>query len=194
MRRSAKLDDILTFLKPFRKCRKARKPDFRYALRKTLLEEMQIRMPKSETQLNNEPFLRLGYGVNSYFDIMLSIFYMFTFISLVCLPVFYIYSTNDSQGLDELQTGFAKVLGKYSLGNMGGADVICQSQRFKQGIEWQLECPNSQRAIIKTTDTQFGLMSKNFGKKTYCTADAITASGELENKADCSALLNREYI
>ena len=73
MRRSAKLDDILTFLKPFRKCRKARKPDFRYALRKTLLEEMQIRMPKSETQLNNEPFLRLGYGVNSYFDIMLSI-------------------------------------------------------------------------------------------------------------------------
>lgn len=57
---------------------------------------MQIRMPKSETQLNNEPFLRLGYGVNSYFDIMLSIFYMFTFISLVCLPVFYIYGNNDS--------------------------------------------------------------------------------------------------
>jgi hypothetical protein len=51
MRFSAKLDDILTFLKPFRKCRKARKPDFRYALRKTLLEELQIRMPKSEAQL-----------------------------------------------------------------------------------------------------------------------------------------------
>ena len=96
MRRSAKMDDILPFLKPFRKCRKARKPDFRYALRKTLLEEMQIRMPKSETQLQNEPFLRLGYGVNAYFDIMLSIFYMFTFISLVCLPMFHLYSTNDS--------------------------------------------------------------------------------------------------
>lgn len=136
MRRSAKMDDILTFMKPFRKCRKARKPDFRYALRKTLLEEMQIRMPKSETQLNNEPFLRLGYGVNSYFDIMLSIFYMFAFISLVCLPMFYCYSQNDSQGLSELQTGFAKVLGKYSLGNMGGSTVICQSMRLKTGPTW----------------------------------------------------------
>jgi hypothetical protein len=51
MRRSAKLDDVLTFLKPFRVCKKKPKPDFRYALRKTLLEEMQIRMPKSEAQL-----------------------------------------------------------------------------------------------------------------------------------------------
>jgi hypothetical protein len=87
--------------------------------------------------------LRLGYGVNAYFDIMLSIFYMFTFISLVCLPMFHLYSTNDSQGLAELQTGFAKVLGKYSLGNMGGATVVCQSQRLKQGMNWALECPNS---------------------------------------------------
>jgi hypothetical protein len=102
MRRSAKMDDILIFLKPFRKCRRARQPDFRYALRKTLLEEMQIRMPKSETQLMNEPFLRLGYGVNSYFDIMLSIFYMFTFISVVCIPMFYCYSTNEAHGMSEL--------------------------------------------------------------------------------------------
>jgi hypothetical protein len=56
------------------------------------LEEMQIRMPKSEAQLQSEPFLRLGYGVNAYFDIMLSIFYMFVFISLISLPMFYIFS------------------------------------------------------------------------------------------------------
>lgn len=77
---------------------------------------------------------------------MLAIFYMFTFISLVCLPMFYIYSKNESQGLDELQTGFAKILGKYSLGNMGGATVECQSQRIKEGISWNLECTNSARA------------------------------------------------
>ena len=125
MRRSANLDDILTFLKPFRKCRKPRKPDFRYALRKTLLEEMQIRLPKSETQLINEPFLRLGYGVNSYFDIMLSIFYMFTFISVVCIPMFRNYSINEAEGMLDLQTGFALTLGKFSLGNMGGSNVQC---------------------------------------------------------------------
>ena len=86
--------------------------------------------------------MRLGYGVNAYFDIMLSIFYMFTFISLVCLPMFHLYSTNDSQGL-AAQTGFARTMAKYSLGNMGGASVVCQSQRLKNGTNWVLECPNS---------------------------------------------------
>jgi len=34
-------------------------------------------------------------------------------------------------------------MGKYSLGNMGGASVVCQSQRLKEGMKWVLECPNS---------------------------------------------------
>jgi hypothetical protein len=149
MRRSAKLDDILIFLKPFRKCRKPRKPDFRYALRKTLLEEMQIRMPKSETLLIKEPFLRLGYGVNSYFDIMLSIFYMFSFISVVCIPVFYIYGiSNEAMGMEELQSGFALVLGKFSLGNMGSSSVQCDSKRIDEGIKWNLNCHNGKIGVI----------------------------------------------
>ena len=49
MRRSAKMDMILPFLKPFKWCRRKPKPDFRHALRKTLLEEMEIKIPKSET-------------------------------------------------------------------------------------------------------------------------------------------------
>lgn len=194
MRRSAKLDDILTFLKPFRKCKKARKPDFRYALRKTLLEEMQIRMPKSETQLVNEPFLRLGYGVNSYFDIMLSIFYMFSFISLVCIPMFYCYSTNEAMGMQELQSGFALTLGKFSLGNMGGSTVQCESKRINEGLVWDLDCHNAQIAIIDVKNVQFGMMSSKFLEKTHCTADSIIASGELNSAQDCSASLNNDYI
>lgn len=162
MRRSAKLDDVLPFLKPFRKCRKARQPDFRFALRKTLLDEMQIRMPKSETQLVKEPFLRLGYGVNSYFDIMLSIFYMFSFISVVCIPMFYCYGNNEANGMTELQAGFALTLGKYSLGNMGGSTVICEAYRINDGIKWDLSCNNAQTAIIDVENVVYGMMSSKF--------------------------------
>jgi hypothetical protein len=155
---------------------------------------MQIRMPKSETQLVNEPFLRLGYGVNSYFDIMLAIFYMFTFISIVCVPMFYCYGTNEANGMKELQTGFALALGKYSLGNMGGSTVQCESKRINEGIKWDLNCHNAQIALIDIENVQYGMMSSKFQEKTYCTADAITASGELNSAQDCSQSLNAEYM
>jgi hypothetical protein len=39
-----------------------RKPkrDFRYALRKSLLQKMDIKMPKTDFKLEEDPFLRLG--------------------------------------------------------------------------------------------------------------------------------------
>ena len=69
--RKTTLEEILPFLKRFRKCRKPPKEDFDHALRQTLMKELGLKMPKSELELMKEPFLRLGYGVNSYFDIML---------------------------------------------------------------------------------------------------------------------------
>lgn len=40
-------------------CRKQKK-DFRYALRKSLLKKMDIKMPKTDVKLEEDPFLRLG--------------------------------------------------------------------------------------------------------------------------------------
>lgn len=65
----ARWDDILPALKIFRRFFK-RKPGFRQALRKAMLADMDIPIPKSEETLANDPFLLLGYGVNSYFDIL----------------------------------------------------------------------------------------------------------------------------
>lgn len=88
----AKLDDILDppeWIKNF--CCK-RKQDFHHCLRKTLLEEMEIKMPKSESDLVGNPFLLLGYGVNSFFDIQSHLSVMFLIISAFLLPVFLWYS------------------------------------------------------------------------------------------------------
>jgi hypothetical protein len=127
MRRNAKIDMILPFLKPFRHCRKKPKPDFRYALRKTLLEEMEIKIPKTEIELIKEPFLMLGYGVNAYFDTLYSIMWMFVIITLVCIPIFHIYGTNPVGGMQLYLEGegLKLLLATYSLGNMGGSTVIC---------------------------------------------------------------------
>ena len=36
----------------------------------------------------------LGYGVNAYFDIMYSLVFMFTTITIACIPMYYSYSNN----------------------------------------------------------------------------------------------------
>jgi hypothetical protein len=63
LRSLAKLEHIIPFFKLFIR----RKPDFKFSLRKTLLMEMKIKLPKGEAQMQNDPFLILGYGVNAYF-------------------------------------------------------------------------------------------------------------------------------
>jgi hypothetical protein len=93
MRHMARMDHILPFLKPFRKCRKQKK-EFHHALRESLLADMNIKMPKNDKKIAEDPFLILGYGVNAYFDIILSLCYMCIVISLFALPLFKVYSDN----------------------------------------------------------------------------------------------------
>lgn len=141
--RKTSLEDILPFLKPFRRCMRPPKEDFDHALRTALMKEIGLKMPKSELELIKEPFLRLGYGVNSYFDIMLQIFYLFTFLSFVCLPMFYVYSSANAQGMQEYQKGFKLTLGRFTLGNLGGASVHCETKRIESGFMWDLTCLNA---------------------------------------------------
>jgi hypothetical protein len=42
----------------------------------------------------------LGYGVNSYFDIIWSMFIMFSCVTLVSLPIYYCYGFNGSNAMD----------------------------------------------------------------------------------------------
>ena len=93
LRKKAELDDIVPFFRIFRwfSCWK-RKPSFQHSLRKTLLEELEIKMPKSDSQVDSEPFMLLGYGINAFFDIMMSLMFMFICITLFLIPVYYVYS------------------------------------------------------------------------------------------------------
>jgi len=39
-------------------------------LRVALLAELNLKLPKTEKKVNKNPFLLLGYGVNSYFAVL----------------------------------------------------------------------------------------------------------------------------
>jgi len=59
-------------------------------------------IPKNEEHSDGNPFLMAGYGVNSFFDIMRRLIYMFIVISLVLLPIMLVYKHNYEQGVSEL--------------------------------------------------------------------------------------------
>lgn len=75
---------------------------FEFQLRGAILEDMNIKMPKSDKEIEKDPFLLLGFGVNSYFDVMLELMKMNLMITLFVLPLFYCYSHNDQLGLKSI--------------------------------------------------------------------------------------------
>jgi hypothetical protein len=71
-----------------------KKDDFKYCFRSALLDELELKKPKSDEMLNENPFLYLGYGVNAYFNVMLNLSKMFAMITLFCIPLYMVYSGN----------------------------------------------------------------------------------------------------
>jgi hypothetical protein len=74
-------------------CLRKAKPDFRAALKKALLNKMELRITKSDIQLEDDPFLRLGFGMGAYFETLKMLMCAFLFMFLFVLPNMYVYST-----------------------------------------------------------------------------------------------------
>ena len=53
---------------------------------------MKFKVPKSDNEILDNPYLILGYGINAYHDILQSLFLMFICISIFCLPIYYTYA------------------------------------------------------------------------------------------------------
>jgi len=66
------------------------------ALRSTLLHKInpKLKIPKSEKQMVNDPYLVLGYGINAYFDIIFNLMMCMFICFIAFLPVIFIYSSN----------------------------------------------------------------------------------------------------
>ena len=85
---------------------------------------MGLKIPKSDKKVDKNLFLLLGYGVNSYFEVLKQLMNMFTFISIVFIPVFMIYASNHQEELANLK-GIPNMVSTLSIGNLGGSKVMC---------------------------------------------------------------------
>jgi hypothetical protein len=85
----------------------------------------------------------LGYGINSYFDMIYALMQLFLIISIVVAPIMFIYSNSESSGMEEYLSGPKLSIGQLTMGNMGGATVLCKSKRIEAGSIFNLNCPNA---------------------------------------------------
>lgn len=82
-------------------CRKCKPPKrtFTDQLRAAMMAEMKIKIPSSDKRLLDEPMLLLGFGINSYFDVIADLLKLFSWITLFMLPTMYIYAYNEQKAL-----------------------------------------------------------------------------------------------
>lgn len=158
----AKTEHIIPALGIFNSCIN-RKPDFKRELRKTLLKEMKIKIPKGEAKLLKDPFLILGYGVNAYFDIMVSLSIMFCCITLFLAPVYANYAYND---IGAMKNYPSYGMNQFTLGNYGGASQLCLQKRI-QFEKMKLECPAGVMIIGDTSE--MGIISADSKMSSHCT-------------------------
>ena len=54
-----------------------------------------MKVRKSEQKIEEDPFLLLGYGLNSYFAVVVQLMVMMGLVMLISIPLMMIYSSYD---------------------------------------------------------------------------------------------------
>ena len=93
-------------------------------LKAALRRKLEMKVPMSEQRLLDDPYLRLGYGMHSYFQVLLQLMCLMLMIMVLSVPLMITYSTFDA--FKNHDTG-ATNMNQYSLGNLGGAKSICMT-------------------------------------------------------------------
>ena len=74
-------------------CMKKRKRTFQQGLKRAIKRKLGLKQSKSEEQVENNPFLLLGYGMNAYFDVVMQLFCMMLFITIFAIPLMSRYAS-----------------------------------------------------------------------------------------------------
>lgn len=159
LRETAQIQDVFPVFKIFCKTR-SKKVRFQQGLKHSLLKKLGLKMPKTDREIEEEPFLIFGYCTNAYFDVLLSLFHMFGAIFVFSLPILYIYR----MGIEGVPTQFHLI--QLTLGNLGGSQVVCtRTQMSRPRLE--LSCP-ADYLQFDTSKAVFGLISADDHEKYSC--------------------------
>ena len=128
--------------------------------------------------IEEDPFLLLGYGMNSYFEVMVSLMKMVVLIMFVTVPLMMTYGQ-----FDALASFPGYEYNKYTLGNVGGADAVCTQATFTHdATALSIDCPAgttvSLNAVAQNTGAPIfdvGIISVDAPVNTYCANSAFSA-------------------
>lgn len=167
---------------------KRRKRSFKLGLKRAIRMKLDLKVPKSDLRIEEDPFLLLGYGMNSYFQVMVELIWMCLVICLVAFPLMGIFAKYDALSA-------AGGLSVYSLGNMGGSNAFCTQANFadkKSGLVAQCNTGYlSTTAIAENTGApllDFGIIQASSDSFNYCANSAFT------DPNNCSSYVNTSKL
>ena len=86
--------------------------------------------------MNNDPFIKLGYGMIAYRNLLVALIMLFSVMSVIGAGMMYVNSTGSGYGNQDIS-----FINRFVLGNLGYATVECEITPFMQDNVY-LNCPN----------------------------------------------------
>ena len=102
-----------------------------------------------------DPYLKLGYGMHSYFKVMKYLMVLALLMTLFVAPLLYIYADHGDLKYDDS----SYIWNQYSLGNLGGSEAICKVNSIGANVPMSLSCT--------TGVIDFDTISDKTGKRVF---------------------------
>ena len=106
-------------------CLRKQKRSFKNGLKRALRHRMDMKVSKSEILIEENPYLLLGYGMNSYFEVVAQLIKMMLFFSVFAIPLMLFFST-----FSALDGQSHYMFNQFAMGNMGGSTAFCAQTPF----------------------------------------------------------------
>ena len=167
-----------------------RKRSFKQGLKASIRSKLGIPLSKSDKLIEKDPYLLLGYGINSYFQIMIQLITLFIILSCMAIPLMVFYSQfSGTYG----QVGY--LFSQFSMGNMGGASSYCVQTRFNQKKSSViLQCTTGLLDLDAVSDLteepifDVGIIPRGAELTNYCEASSFT------DQWDCSSYIKKDKL
>lgn len=92
-------------------------------MRLSLLKELGLKPTENEVEIEDDPYLILGYGVNAYMEVLIAFLKMYLTLMVASIPFYLVYSHGNAYGAG---TGMnSQAITQFFLGNLGSSSMFC---------------------------------------------------------------------
>ena len=159
---------------------------------------MGIPLPENDKDVAEDPFILLGYGINSFFDLMSQLFWFAIFVTIFFTPLMTEFA--DQKGLKHEPR---YMFNQFSLGNMGGSNIQCSQHGLtvenntlphKTTYDYTSFVAECYNGVLSTDKAKFGILSTELDKQTYCRDKAIWNVTSNIGRANCTEYMTPSLI